>query len=90
MRGGAACAAPARCPRALSPRVARTRARTNLAIERSRCARSCANGRLPRVIELLDWKSEIEAKDARGWSPLYYAAEFGHTETVVELLRRGA
>ena len=51
---------------------------------------ACLKGLLPRVIELLEWKSDIEAVDDGGHTPLHLASLNGHLEVVRELLRRGA
>ena len=51
---------------------------------------ACWTGLLPRVIELLEWKSDIEAADKNGNTPLHLASRKGHLEVVRELVRRGA
>ncbi len=43
-----------------------------------------------KVIELLDKGAKIDARDRRGCTPLFVAAEYGNTDTVQELLNRGA
>ena len=57
---------------------------------RTRLHWACERGLLPRVIELLEWKSGIEAADVEGRTPLHLASEGGHLEVVRELVRRGA
>ena len=51
---------------------------------------ACAEGRSARVAELLDWRSDIEARDAKDYTPLHFAGIYGHVEAARELLRRGA
>ena len=51
---------------------------------------ACEKGLLPRVIELLEWKSDIEAADEEDATPLHLASGWGHLEVVRELVRRGA
>ena len=59
-------------------------------LKRTRLHWACEKGLLPRVIELLEWKSDIEAADEEGWAPLHFASSWGHLEVVRELVRRGA
>ena len=59
-------------------------------LKRTRLHWACEKGLLPRVIELLEWKSDIEAADEKGRTPLHLASTKGHLEVVRELVRRGA
>jgi uncharacterized protein len=47
-------------------------------------------GDTPRVQQLLDKGTDVNAKDVANQTALIYAASLGHTETVVLLLNRGA
>jgi ankyrin repeat protein len=51
---------------------------------------ACASGYLPRVVELIEWTSDVNAVDADGRAPLHYACAEGHLEVARELLKRGA
>ena len=51
---------------------------------------ACRRGYLARVVELLEWRSDIEACDADDGTPLQSASLHGHLSVVRELLRRGA
>ena len=59
-------------------------------LKRTRLHWACERGLLPRVIELLEWKSDIEAADEGGNTPLHLASGWGRLEVVRELVRRGA
>ena len=59
-------------------------------LKRTRLHWACMKGLLPRVVELLEWKSDIEAADKNGNTPLHLASWKGHVEVVRELVRRGA
>jgi len=58
--------------------------------QRTRLMWACERGSVQRAAQLLDWKSDIEARDADGNTPLHIASAAGHGEVVRELLRRGA
>jgi cytohesin len=58
--------------------------------EMTRLMWACEEGRLPRVRELIAWTSDVNAVDARGYSPLHIASKAGHDGVVRELLARGA
>ena len=58
--------------------------------EHSRLHWACEKGLLPRVIELLEWNSDIEAADSAGATPLHFASSCGRLEVARELVRRGA
>ena len=47
-------------------------------------------GRLSRVRELCDWRAELDAANALGVRPLFFASQGGHLDVVRELLDRGA
>ena len=47
-------------------------------------------GLLARVIELIEWNSDVNAEDDQAMTPLLFACEEGHVEVARELLRRGA
>ena len=51
---------------------------------------ACEKGCLPRVVELIEWTSDVNAVDAIGWAPLHFACWKGHLEVARELLKRGA
>ena len=57
---------------------------------RTRLHWACEKGYLPRVKELIDWGSDVEAEDELGCRPLNWACWMGHLEVVRELVRRGA
>ena len=58
--------------------------------QRSRLHWACMRGLLPRVVELLEWGSDIEAEDAEGLRPLHLASVHGCLAVARELLSRGA
>ena len=37
---------------------------------------------MPTAIELLEWKSDIEAAEEEGCTPLHLASDWGHLEVV--------
>ena len=59
-------------------------------LKQTRLHWACEKGLLPRVIELLEWKTDIEAADEEDATPLHLASGWGRLEVVRELVRRGA
>ena len=51
---------------------------------------ACKAGNVARVHELFDLGATVAARDARGWSPLVWAAFYGHDDVVAALLQHQA
>lgn len=51
---------------------------------------ACESGRTAAVRLLLGAHADANAADADGWTPLAFAARFGHLDIVKELLDAGA
>ena len=56
----------------------------------TRLMMAARNWRLDRVRSLCDWRANIEAQNARGWTALHYASRFGSMYCLQELIDRGA
>ena len=55
----------------------------------TRLMRACDRGDLARVVELLAWRSDVDAQDADSWAPLHFASALGRLEVARELVARG-
>jgi len=52
--------------------------------------KAAAKGNIEAVKQHLDGGADVNAKDGGGWTPLHFAAWFGHTEVAELLIAKGA